>query len=114
EKLASVPGATLHGSIIHPHGVSLSQRYVGDLGIVSNIDAYDSLRLLEAWGEETLFDHHVTLRIGFMAYDTEFAVNDTAALFVNSSFGIPTPLADDFATPSYPYSAPGVRLSILP
>ncbi len=114
EKALGWPGATIHSSVIHPHGPSLSQRYVGDFGVVSNIDTYDSLRLYEAWIEQRFFGDRVSLRAGFLAADAEFAVVDSSALFISSDFGVPAALSANFPMSTYPFSALGVRLRIEP
>lgn len=114
EKALGWPGAILHGSAIYPHGSSLSQRYVGDFGVVSNIDTYDSLRLYELLIEQKFFGDHASLRAGFLAADSEFAVIESAGLFINSDFGVPAGGSANFPAPSYPFSALGVRLRIEP
>ncbi|MFN0077469.1 MAG: carbohydrate porin [Prosthecobacter sp.] len=112
EKLSGWHGATMHASLVNPHGSSLTNNYVGDRGVVSNIDAYDSLRLYEAWIEQAAFGGRVTLRAGFLAADAEFCVTDMAAPFINGSFGAPTGLSGNFAYSNYPYSALGLSLHI--
>lgn len=114
EKAVGWPGATLHAEAIHPHGNSLTERYVGDFGVVSNLDSYDTLRLYEAWLEQKLFDGHVSLRAGFLAADTEFAVVESAALFLHSDFGVPAAQSANFPMSCYPFSALGVRLRVEP
>jgi len=47
EKLVNWKGGTFFTSMLYPHGESLTDRYVHDLNRVSNIDAYDSMRLYE-------------------------------------------------------------------
>jgi len=114
EKAIGWPGATLRGSAIHPHGTSLTERYVGDFGVVSNLDTYDSLRLYEAWLEQKVFDERISLRAGFLAADAEFAVVETALLFVNSDYGVPAGFSANFPMSCYPLSTLGVRLRIEP
>jgi porin len=113
-KLFGWRGATLHVSAIYPHGASLSTRLVGDLGIADDLDAYDSLRLYEAWLEQKLFADRLSLRVGFLAADTDFAVIDTASPLVHSAFGTPIALTNNFAMSAYPYSALGARLRFEP
>jgi porin len=114
EKAVGWQGATLHAEVIHPHGNSLTERYVGDFGVVSNLDSYDSLRLYEAWLEQNFFDDRFSLRVGFLAADTEFAVVDAAGLFVSSDFGVPAAQSANFPMSCYPFSTLGVRLRIEP
>jgi porin len=114
EKAIGWPGATIHGAVIHPHGPSLSESYVGDFGVVSNLDTYDSLRLYEAWIEQKFFRDRVSLRVGFLAADTEFAGVETAAVFMSSDFGVPAAMSANFPMSCYPFSTLGVRLRIEP
>ena len=114
EKLIHWPDATLHIAAIYPHGGSVAAKYSGDLGNVSNVEAYDSLRLYEAWLEQKLLHNHVALRVGFMAADSEFAVTDSSTPFINSDFGAPAAMTLNFPISSYPYSALGIRLRIEP
>lgn len=107
-------GANFHVTACYPHGASLSSLYTGDLGLVSNIDAYDSLRLYEAWFEQNLFGDRFSLRAGFLAADAEFGVMDLATPFIHSNFGPPGVVSNDFPSATYPYSALGVRLRIQP
>ncbi len=112
DKLAEWKGATLHGTAIYPHGASLSGKYVGDFSDVSSIDAYDSVRLYEAWLEQTAFDDRFALRVGFMAADAEFCVITAAGTFINSAFGTPATLTGNFPMSSYPYSGLAARLRL--
>ena len=59
---------------------------VGDLQAVSNIDTDGSLRLYEAWLEHN-FDR-ASVKLGLMDLNSEFDVNETGSLFINSSHGI--------------------------
>ena len=66
---------------------TFSDRYAGDLQVVSNIDAEQALRLYEFWYQRKLNDD-VSMRVGLYDLNTEFDAIDTAGLFVNSSHGI--------------------------
>lgn len=107
-------GANLHVAACYPHGASLSARDTGDLGTVSNLDAYDSLRLYEAWLEQSILSDRFSLRVGFLAADAEFGVMDLAAPFIHSNFGAVAVMADNFPMATYPYSSLGVRLRLQP
>lgn len=114
EKLVHWNGAAFRVSMIDPHGRGLTDRYVGDLGVVSSIDAYDSVRLWEAWFEQRAFDGKLSLRAGMLAVDTEFSGCESEAVFLNASFGFPTAVGGNLPSPSYPLSALGVRLRAEP
>jgi len=101
----------LHIEGIYPYGTDIST-YVGELAAVNNNAAYNSPRLYELWLQKGFHFGSVNgiLRIGLMSADQEFDVNDTAALFINGSFGAPLALGGTAPVPVYPFSALGVRL----
>lgn len=108
-------GTRFHVNALHPHGPNGSARYVGDLGTVSNIEAYDSFRLYEAWLQQELGDGRFSLRAGQITFDSEFAVLDAyGGLFIQSGFGAPEALAANLPVPIYPYAAPGARFRVTP
>lgn len=114
EKLVGLPGGTLHASSLYAHGESLSQKYVGDLFTLSNIDAWDSLGLFELWWEQSFFDHQASLRAGILAADEEFASTEYGGLFINSACGWPPFIAVNLPSPAYPYGVLGVRAAWEP
>lgn len=114
EKICGWHSATLFANALYPHGASITQKYVHDLNVVSNIDAYDSVRLDEAWFEQRFFGDKFSIRLGELAADTEFLVCDSGALFFNSCFGQQPVVSLNFDTPGYPSSAPAVRLEWTP
>jgi len=65
-------GATVYGSMLYPAGEGLTDQYTGDLNRLSNIDAYDSVRLFELWFQQKLFGDLFSIRIGQIAADQEF------------------------------------------
>ena len=99
---------------LYAHGPSLTQNYVHDLNVVSNIDAYDSARLNELWFEQGFSGGLFSLRLGQLAADTEFFVCDSGALFINSSFGVLPVTSLNFDAPTFPLAAPGLRLEWKP
>jgi len=79
-------GTTILISGLHNNRATLSDRIVGDIQTVSNIDTDGATRLYEAWIERA-FDGGA-LKIGLIDLNSELDVNETGALFVNSSHGI--------------------------
>jgi porin len=112
DKLAGWPGSQFHVSGLYPHGDSLSERCLGDLYILSSIDAPDSPRLFELWLQQDLWDHTVSLRAGQLAADEEFAGTEYGCLFINGTCGWPAFVALNVPSPAYPVAAPGARLAI--
>lgn len=114
EKLLGWENTFFYANVLYPQGESLSQKYVGDLNTVSNIDAYDSLRLFKCWVQRNFADDRASLRLGIMAVDKDFFVSDGASMFLNSVFGAFAVIAQDTVAPVYPVSAPGVRIIVKP
>lgn len=114
EKLCGWKGATAFVNALYPHGASLTQNYVGDLNVVSNIDAYDSARWNEIGIEQTFLEELFSIRLGELAADSEFFVCDSGALFISSSFGVLPLISLNYDAPVYPVAAPGARLQWKP
>lgn len=114
QKAAGLEGATFRISGLAPHGASPTSRHIGDASIASNIDAYDSVRLVDFWLEQRLLDGQVSVKLGQMRLDDEFGVTDTAAMFVNSTFGVPNTAATTMPLATYPVGALGVRARFEP
>ena len=103
-------GASLYANILYPHGTSLTQNFVRDLNVISNIDGYDSVRLYKLWFQKNFDGGRFSFRIGQMAADKEFFTSDTAGVFLNNAFGTPSVFSQNITGPIYPVSAPGVRI----
>jgi len=84
--------------------------FVGDEQGFSNIDDAPRTRLYELWYEQRVGDR-IRFKGGKIDANTEFAVVQVAADFVNSSMGYsPTILA----LPTYPQPRPGLNLFLVP
>lgn len=107
-------GPTLYLYGLANQGGNLSERYVGDAQVVSNIEAPTSWRLFEAWIEQPLFRARLTLRGGLYDLNTEFDVIPAAGLLVNSSFGIgPDYAQTGFGGPSiFPVTSLALRARV--
>jgi porin len=68
-------------------GANFSGAVVGDAQTVSNIDGPSSFRLVSAWIAQD-FGGRGGIKAGVVDLNTEFDVQATGALFLNSSFGI--------------------------
>jgi porin len=79
--------ANLFAYFLWNNSNTFSDRYTGDLQVVSNIDAVRALRVFEFWYEQPLTDA-LSLRFGLYDLNSEFDAIDTASLFLNSSHGI--------------------------
>lgn len=81
--------------------------YAGDLQTLSNIDAPNRRQVAELWYSQA-FGDAALVRAGIMFLEKYFGVNETANLFINSSFGITPTLPADIPTAVYPDPAWGV------
>jgi porin len=115
EKLLGWSGAAFHASIHQIHGTQYSAANLQNLAVVSGVEAPPSTRLFNLWIEQKL-GSDVNLRVGQFTAAQEFLVSQTAALFVNSTFGWPVLPAQDLPSggPAYPEATPGVRLAWTP
>jgi porin len=107
-------GATVYGSMLYPHGKGLTTRYSGDLNQLSNIDAYNSVRLFEVWFEQNFFGDLLSMRIGQMSADVEFFQPETSSVFINSCFGTFPTISFGTELPIYPVGGLGARLEYKP
>lgn len=86
ERALGWSNTTLLVSGLHNNGPTLSERIVGDIQTVSNIDTDGATRLYEAWVERAF--EGGALKVGLIDLNSEVDVNETGALFINSSHGI--------------------------
>lgn len=96
-----VKGASTHGS-------SPTERLVGDFQTLSNIDGGNHTFLFELWYKQAI--GNVELKFGLQDLNAEFANSDNGALFINSSFGIPSVIPDNVPAPVFPLTAVGLSL----
>ena len=86
-KVFGIEGVEAHVSAQYVHGRSLSAKLIGDAQVSSNIDAPDGLRLFEGWISVPIA-RDAYLKAGMIDLNSEFDVQNTGALFLNSSHGI--------------------------
>jgi porin len=90
------------------HGRGLTEDFVGDTQVLSNIDSFDNIAQIgEYWWEFNLTDH-VALRLGKQDVNTEFLAMQTAVDFIQSSFG----LSPSATVPTYPDPSMGAVLMV--
>jgi porin len=101
EKLGLWRGGRLFVYGQNGHGEGISERHVGDLQTLSNLDAHDFTQLSELWLEQRLLGDRVRLKLGKQDANEDFSASDFGADFVNSSFGvIPTVPLPTFPDPA--------------
>jgi len=83
------------------HGRGLTEEFIGDAQVISNIDSGDNImQVSEYWWEIELSDN-VAVRLGKQDVNTEFLSITLAADFIQSSFGIsPSATAPTYPDPS--------------
>ena len=87
------------------HGRSLSENYIGDFQVSSNIDGGNNLYIQELWYSHTL--DQFSFILGIQDLNVEFANSNFGGLFINSSFGIMPTLATNANAPIFPLTTLG-------
>jgi porin len=113
-KLVCWNGATIHGSMLYPHGDGPTNGFTRDFNRVSNIDAYNSVRLFELWFQQQFRSDLFSIRIGQMSADQEFYQSTTSNLFINSCFGNFPTISFGTNLPIYPVGGLGARIDYRP
>ena len=111
ERLIGWSGATFFVDAYQIHGRGPSANLVGNLQLVSNIEATRDTKLYQLWLEQTLLDRRLTIRLGQEGANDQMMITQYGALFLNSSFGFPGLPAADLPSggPNYPMATPFVR-----
>ncbi len=111
-KAANLPGGIFNVSALQIHGRGLSANDIGNLNLVSSIEADPATRLFELWYQQALLGGKLDIRVGQLAADQEFILSRYAEAFMNASFEWPTLASIDLPAggPAYPLATPGVRL----
>lgn len=106
DSIAYVAGVWLQGG--------LPSSFIGDAQGISSISAPNSLKLYEAWIQKNFAGNHVSLLFGQYDLNSEFYRLQSAALFLNSSFGIGPEFGQSGVEgPSvFPDTAVGMRIGI--
>ncbi|WP_419194255.1 carbohydrate porin [Novipirellula herctigrandis] len=82
------------------HGRGLTEDFIGDTQVLSNIDSGDNImQVSEYWWEFGLLGDDVTLRLGKQDVNSEFLLVEMAEDFIQSSFGLSPSSA---GLPTYP------------
>ncbi len=114
DKLVDWGGATLAMNAYQIRGRGLSANDLGNnLMTASNIEATRATRLFHLYLEQALLDGKLSIRAGQIAADDEFFVSQSAANFLNATFGWPALMSSNLPSggPAYPLATPGVRVS---
>ncbi|ESQ91099.1 hypothetical protein ABAC460_07340 [Asticcacaulis sp. AC460] len=74
--------------VLANHHGGFSERYVGDVQVLSNIDAPPGVRLMEAWARYTTADERFVTTAGIVNLNAIFDTQPIGGVFLNSSAGI--------------------------
>ena len=92
------------------HGSTISERHVGDLQFLDNIEGPDRTQVSEYWYRQSLLDGKLAFKLGKMDANSDFAYVDYGQEFIHSSPGFPP----NIPLPTYPDPALGAVLFIEP
>lgn len=93
-------GGLLYLDAANTHGASPSAELLGDIQVVSNIDAGEHSYMQELWVQQSL--GKVDLTLGLQDMNAEFAASGYGGLYLNSSFGILPVISHNIAAPIFP------------
>jgi porin len=114
DKMVGWPGAEFFASAfdVHDHGPTRS--LVGNLQVVSNIEATPSIKLYDLWLDQSIFDKKLSIRLGQEGANDEMMTTAYGGLFLNSSFGFPGMPAAVLPSggPNYPMATPFARVQL--
>ncbi len=71
----------------HQHGNGISEDYVGDFQVLSNMDADDFQQVSEIWYRHAFLEDRLRMKLGKQDANEDFAGVDYGAEFINSSAG---------------------------
>lgn len=99
-------GGSFYINGANTHGATPSADMIGDMQVVSNIDAGDHTYIQELWFKQTI--KKVECTIGLQDINVEFANSENGAAFMNSSFGILPIISGNITPPIFPLTSLGL------
>jgi porin len=97
-----VNGATIHGK-------SLTENYLGDMQVASNIDAGEHAYLHELWFRQQV-GRRISFSVGLQDLNADFMVSEAAGEYLNSSFGVPPVISTGIPVPIFPLTGLGAAV----
>ena len=101
---------TFFVSAIQNHGTDITARHLGDLQAANNNDAPNDTRLYEFWYGHDFFDGRLTVKLGKLDANNDFAAPEFGGEFIHSSPGF----SPTIPMPTWPDPALGVEVFIKP
>ncbi|MBF0571303.1 MAG: carbohydrate porin [Candidatus Omnitrophica bacterium] len=117
EKAGLLKGGLVHLDVLNAHGglKPTTDHMVGDLQIVSDIEATRSSRIYEGWYSQSFFDNKLSIKFGIVDLGSEFLVSDSGNLYINSSLNLlPSMWFNNYSDAVYPEPVPAVRFKYSP
>ncbi len=121
EKAIGWQGASFNTTWLWLSGRDASEELAGNFLTISNIAGFETLRMLELWFQQDLFQREdgpsgLSIRLGQLTADSEFVTSDYASLFINGTFGWPAFLYTNLPEggPGYPMGTLGFRVAVSP
>lgn len=108
EKMGAWKGGVLCIKGGNTHSGTPSETFIGDFQSADNIEAGNHTFLQELWFSQTIWQFE--LKAGLQDFNADFTACESAALFVNSSFGIHAVLSDHTTLPIFPIMGLGANL----
>jgi len=105
-------GGRIRVSAISVDGGAPSSSLIGDRQVASNIEANQDTLLYDAWYRQDFSRLPLRLRLGIINANEYFNVNDSAAMLMNSSFGIEAGLSANSPYSIYPKPGYGAMARI--
>lgn len=99
EKLYGVEGQTIFLYFLNNHGGTFDATNVGSVQGLNNIETGrpHTSKLYEAWIQQNFWDDELSFLAGLYDLNSEFYVTESSGLFLNSTFGIGTEMAQSGA-----------------
>lgn len=115
EKLAGWENTLFHAEGLWVQGNDPSSEYIGNFDEVSGIAGVETTRPYQFWLLRKFYQDRLTVKAGWVTFDTDFMMSNGANLFTNASFGPPLQSWNgNFTAPVYPVAALGMFLEWKP
>ena len=116
QELLGWRGASLSTRWYWLSGQDISAEHVGNIFTVSNIAGFPTVRMNELWLQQNFLGDRVSIRVGQLGADSEFALSTHSIVFLNATFGWSPYLSANIPNggPAYPMGTPGTRLALTP
>jgi porin len=101
-------GGQIYINAANAHGGDPSTTLIGDFHTVSNIEADEITYIHELWFKQTL--NRVEIVAGLQDLNTDFVSSEYGSIFINSTFGTPSTIADNVPSPIFPFTTIGVSV----